>query len=517
VAEHQHQRHPAVTTALDRRTFAAVSARARKRREPPKTAVQWAADHGIHWWSAQRAIAESVERHKRTAVRAAHGVGKSYTAAGLAAWWVDTHPDSLVVSSAPSAHQVHGILWHEIRGLHGALKLPGRVLDNDEWKVGARQVAFGRKPPDEAKGSDFDPSVFQGYHRAGGVLVILDEAGGLPGWLWEAAENITTTDNSRILAIGNPDNPGSEFARVSRPGAAGWSQLRIAAADSPNFTDEDVPRSAKAALVTRQWAADMLSKWGADDRHYVSKVLAEFPGDRADQVIPTAALDECFFAEPRGASELLPVALGVDVGGGSDLTVVRERRGVRAGRRWAVRDNDPEVAARLVVRAVQESGATSVNVDANGVGWALCGLVRVGLRAAGLGAKVNPVMVGEASSQPKVYANLKAEIWWVIGREGSQKREWDLSQMAEPGKVREELLMPRYLEDAKRRILIEPKDDIRARTGGESPDDADALLLAYYVARDAQGSYWEALQGGKLRLWTLRSHGWTARGSPTPT
>lgn len=487
-----------MTTALDRRTALAFSARRRKRAEPVKPAVQWAHEHGIHWWSAQRAIAESVEQHKRTAVRAAHGVGKSYTAAGLAAWWVDTRPSGLVVSSAPSAHQVHGILWEEIRGLHGALKLPGRVLQNDQWMIGGKQAGFGRKPPDEAKGSDFDPSVFQGYHRVGGVLVILDEAGGLPQWLWDAAENITTTDNSRILVIGNPDNPGSEFARVCRPGHPGWNQLKIAAADSPNFTDEDVPAASKAALVTRQWAADMLAKWGADDRHYVSKVLAEFPGDRSDQVIPTAALDACFFAEPRSAAELVPVALGVDVGGGSDLTVVRERRGVRAGRRWAVRSNDPEVAARLVVDAARASGATMVNVDANGVGWALCGLVRVGLRAAGLDAKVNPVMVGEASSQPKVYANLKAELWWVIGREGSQKREWDLSQAEESVKVREELLMPRYLEDAKRRILIEPKDDIRARTGGESPDDADALLLSFYVPKDGQASYWAALTSGRM-------------------
>jgi hypothetical protein len=489
-----------MVTALDRRTAQAFSARRRKRQEPPKAAVEWAREQGIHWWSAQRAIAASVEQHKRTAVRAAHGVGKSYTAACLAAWWTDTHPGGLVVSSAPSAHQVHGILWEEIRGLHGTLSLPGRVLQNDTWMVAGKQAGFGRKPPDEAKGSDFDPSVFQGYHRVGGVLVILDEAGGLPGWLWDAAENITTTDNSRILAIGNPDNPGSEFARVCRPGHAGWQQIRIAAADSPNFTGEDVPAPAKAALVTRQWAADMASKWGIEDRHYISKVLAEFPGDRADQVIPTAALDECFLAEPRPASELLPVVLGVDVGGGSDLTVIRERRGVRAGRRWAVRTGDPEVAARLVVDAVKASGATAVNVDANGVGWALCGLVRVGLRGAGLDhVEVHAVMVGEASSQPKVYANLKAEIWWVIGREASQKREWDLSQMAEPSKVREELLMPRYLEDAKRRILIEPKDDIRARTGGESPDDADALLLAYYCPRDAQSAYWQALTAGKLR------------------
>ena len=489
-----------MTTALDRRTALAFSARRRKRQEPPRTAVQWAADHGIHWWSAQRAIAESVERSKRTAVRAGHGVGKSYTAAGLAAWWVDTHPNGLVVSSAPSSHQVHGILWEEIRGMHGSLKLGGRVLQNDTWMVGNKQAGFGRKPPDEAKGSDFDPSVFQGYHKVGGVLVILDEAGGLPSWLWDAAETITTTDNSRILAIGNPDNPGSEFSRVCKPGHEGWEQHKIAVDSSPNFTGERVPASVSAALVTPQWAADMAVKWGTGDRRYISKILAEFPGDRSDQVIPTAALDECFLAEPRSASELLPVELGVDVGGGSDLTAIRERRGMRAGRRWAIRTSDPEAASRLVVQAVAESGATSVKVDANGVGWALCGLVRVGLRAAGLGSvTVHPVMVGEASSQPKVYANLKAELWWVIGREGSQRREWDLSQTAERGTVRDELLMPRWWQDAKGRILIEPKDDIRARSGGESPDDADALLLAYHVPHDGHGSYWDALTAGRLR------------------
>ena len=487
-----------MTTALDRRTALAFSARRRKRQEPPRTAVQWAADHGIHWWSAQRRIAESVEQGKRTVVRAGHGVGKSFLAAGLAAWWADTHPDSLVVSSAPSHNQVHTILWAEIGKLHEALKLPGRVTDDDRWKIGAREVAFGSKPPDQAKGSDFDASRFQGYHRAGGVLVILDEAGGLPGWLWDAAETITTTDNSRILAIGNPDNPGSEFARVCKPGSEGWASHKISLFDSPNYTGEAVPAAVSAALTPRSWAADMAVKWGTDDRRYISKVLAEFPGDRSDQVIPTAALDECFFAEPRAASELVPVVLGVDVGGGSDLTVIRERRGVRAGRRWAIRTSDPETAARLVVQAAGESGATSVNIDANGVGWALCGLVRTGLRGAGLDAKVHAVMVGEASSQPKVYANLKAEIWWVIGREGSQKREWDLSQMADAKTVRDELLMPRWWQDAKGRILIEAKDDIRARSGGESPDDADSLLLAYYVPKDGQGAYWDAMRQGKL-------------------
>ena len=52
--------------------------------------------------------------------------------------------------------------------------------------------------------------------------------------------------------------------------------------------------------------------------------------------------------------------------------------------------------------------------------------------------------------------------------------------------------------DATGRIFVEPKDDIRDRANGQSPDDADALLLAYYVPKDAQGSYWAALTSGRL-------------------
>jgi len=187
----------------------------------PRDLAGWAAHHGIHLWSRQRAIAASVETSKRTAVRAGHAVGKSFLAAVAAAWWTDTRPAGLVISTAPSVQQVHGVLWEEIRGLHRRLALPGRTTLNDTWMVGDRLAAFGRKPADAAAGSDFDPSTFQGYHRTDGVLVVIDEAGGVPEWLWDAVETVTTGDNCRILAIGNPDNPGSHFAAVCSPGWPG--------------------------------------------------------------------------------------------------------------------------------------------------------------------------------------------------------------------------------------------------------------------------------------------------------
>lgn len=473
--------------------------RAAKARTVPRDPAGWARAHGLFLWSLQLAVAASVAESKRTVVRSAAGIGKSYLSAVIVCWWVTTHPvnEVYVWTTAPGTDQVSGILWEEIRKLHKRLGLPGKIGLDNKWRIDGVLVASGRKPADKADGADDDPDTGQGFHRRY-LLVVLDDAGGLDGWLWDAAENITTGDDCRILGTGNPDHAGSRFAQLcSHPL---WTAFKASLFDSPNFTGEYVPGDLRTVLTTRAWQEARLLDWGAGDRRYLSKVLAEFPSDHPDQVVSAAALAECCFPEPRGVSELVPVTLGVDVGGGSDLTVVRERRGMKAGRRWAVRTSDSEEAARLVVRAVRESGATSVQVDGNGVGWALVGLVKTLLRAGAVdGVTVHTVMVGGASSLPLVYGNLRAELWFVIGRDGSRNREWDLSGMAEAEKTKAELLLPRWRQDAKGRIFIEEKADIRKRAGGKSPDDADALLLAYYVPRDPQGGYWEALRSGKLR------------------
>jgi hypothetical protein len=466
----------------------------------PRDALGWARSRGITWWSRQREIAASVEQNKRTVVRAGHAVGKSYVAAALACWWVDTKPDSMVITTAPTYDQVHGILWEEIRALHGRLQLPGHALATDEWKLNGRQVGIGRKPPDNAKGSDFDPATFQGYHRVGGVLVILDEASGVPEWLWNAVETVTTGDNCRILAIGNPDNPGSHFAKVCEPGHPGWAQYKISVFDSPNFTSEkaELPPEVLAALVPESWPRERAEEWGTDDYKYIAKVLAEFPSDHPRQVVAVADLLACQFPDVQPVSLLAPVELGVDVGGGGDWTVIRERTGIRAGRQWKLRSDRPEEIAPLILRCIRETGATSVKVDSIGVGFNVVGELRNMGRRGDHAAAVHAVNVAEQAPDPVKFINLRAELWWMIGRVGSQKREWDLSRMEASETTTAQLLQPRYLEDVKGRIQIEPKDDIRERTGG-SPDEAEALLLAFFVPRNSTGDFFAALTSGKLR------------------
>ena len=60
-----------------------------------------------------------------------------------------------------------------------------------------------------------------------------------------------------------------------------------------------------------------------------------------------------------------------------------------------------------------------------------------------------------------------------------------------------QLLAPRYEYDVKGRVKIEKKEDLIARIG-RSPDQADALLLAYAVPVDAQAAYFAALTSGRL-------------------
>lgn len=466
----------------------------------PRDPAGWAAAYGIWLWSMQLRFAQSVQANKRTVVQSGAGIGKSFITAVIVCWWVCTHPvnDVYVWTTAPGSEQVSGVLWEEIRKLHAALGLPGRIGLDNKWRIGGVLVASGRKPADKAAGAEEDPDTGQGFHRRY-LLVVLDDAGGLDEWLWDAAENITTGDDCRIAATGNPDHAGSRFAKVC-DGHPLWTHYAVSVFDSPNFTGEHVPAEVAAKLTSRLWVEERRQDWGKDDRRYVSKVLGKFPSDHPQQVVPAADLAACFFPELHPPAALLPVELGVDVGGGGDWTIVRERRGVRAGRRWAKRTDKPEEAADIVVQAILATGATSVKVDAIGVGWGLAGELRNRAKRGDHQAAVHAVMVSENASDPRKYKNLRAQLWWEVGREGCQRREWDLSAMEDPGgKTREQLLIPRWFPDAKDRVQIEAKDDIRARTGGESPDDADALLLAYYVPRDAMAGYWEALTTGRLR------------------
>src|SRR5690349_19281618 len=147
--------------------------------------VKWAKERcDVDLWSKQQEIICSVRDHSLTSVHSCHAIGKSFVAATTVAWWLDVHPvgEAFVVTTAPTDKQVKAVLWREINRLHTRAGLAGRT-NLSEWYIGKELVAFGRKPADQ------DPTAFQGIH-ARYVLLVLDEACGIPKELWDAGSSI---------------------------------------------------------------------------------------------------------------------------------------------------------------------------------------------------------------------------------------------------------------------------------------------------------------------------------------
>jgi hypothetical protein len=430
--------------------------------------VGWASDKlGAHLWSKQREIAESVVANKRTTVKSCHNAGKSKTAGLLASWWIDVHPpgEAFVVSTAPSYPQVHAILWEEIRksAKEAAAKgcpLPGRVLQSDEWKLDdGTLVGWGRKP------ADTDQHGFQGIHRRY-VLVLLDEACGIPEQLWTAVEAITTNADCRILAIGNPDDPNTEFGNVCKPGS-GWNVIRISAFDTPNFSGEPIPDWLAPLMLSPEWVDDKRRRWGETSPRYTSKVLGEFPEVGDDTLISPRWIEA---AQQRTLTPGPRNVLGVDVARfGSDRSVFCLARGPIArvvGDHAHARTTE---TTGKVIAVKREHQVHEIRVDGVGVG---SGVVDELLEA---GHDVIDMQSGSAAIDREHFANARAEWWWGL-RERFEQGDIDI----DPGddELAAQLGTVKYGYTARGQVLIESKDEMKKR-GLPSPDRADSMMLAY--------------------------------------
>lgn len=428
--------------------------------------VGWVRDKlGETLWSKQREIAESVVKHTKTAVRSCHNAGKSRIASRIAAWFIDTfgEDDGFIVSTAPTYAQVHAILWEEIRGaakqaaIHGH-PLPGRVLGSDQWKLDdGKLVGWGRKP------ADADQHGFQGIHHRH-MLVIVDEACGIPRQLWTAIEAITTGEDVHILAIGNPDDPNTEFGDICKPGS-GWNVIGISAYDTPNFTGEDFPAHILPLMLARSWVEDKKRRWGEDSPRYKSKVLGEFPDIGVDVLIPPSLIEA---AQQRTLDATEPGILGVDVARyGTDTTVIYLRQGpvVRLIGEYA-KQSTMETTGR-VVQAARENPTAQLRVDGVGVGG---GVVD---RLVEQGYAVVDMQAGAAPSDPNHYVNSRSEWFWTLKR---LFETGDIDIDPADDELAAQLGSIKYKITSRGQVQIESKDDMKKR-GLPSPDRADAVML----------------------------------------
>lgn len=444
--------------------------------------VAWVRERlGEHVWTKQAEIMESVRDNTLTAVQSGHGVGKSHVASRLIAWAIDTSEPgtTFVVTTAPRWQQVQGVLWRYIGQIHRRHDLPGRVTQMAEWKIGEELVGFGRKP------ADHDESGFQGYH-ADRVFVVIDEAGGVPAQLWNAVDSLVTTDESRVLAIGNPDSVSSHFHKVCTT-EPGWHRLKISAFDSPNFTGEPVPEPLTASLVSQDWVADKALRWGEGSPLYRIKVQGEFADDDANALIPMAwvraAIDRWHAWHDHPLRDTHQPAgrrvFGVDVAmAGEDLTCIAARQGdvVMSVDTWAQLDTI-KIANLVAARLAEHAGFTSV-IDSIGVG---AGVLDV-LRHRGCNAQAFIASAGTKRRDvtgTQGFPNKRSAAWWHL-RELLDPALGATLALPDDDDLVADLTTPKWEPVTGGKIVVEPKDKVKARIG-RSTDRGDAVVMACWV------------------------------------
>jgi hypothetical protein len=444
-------------------------------REDP---VLWAKERiNITLWSMQREIAAAMVVSDRIVVKSCHSIGKTYLAAIIVCWWIDTHPpmETLVVSTAPTANQVNKLLWEYIRVIHRENGLRGDVSEAAEWKSEQRDViGQGRKP------SDTNISAFSGSH-AKYLLCVLDEAGGIPDVLWTGMRAITTGAFNRTLAIGNPDDPATEFGRIFLTDQKQWKKFTVSAFDTPNFTGEEVPQVIKDNLITPKWVEEARETWGEDDPRYQSKVLAEFPDMSENTMFPPKLLQQSIENVCVPTDQDRPV-FGVDVARfgndkttvvmnwGGDLTVVDSWQGL-----------DLVESAERIHNHAMRHGASEVRIDGAGLG---AGVVD-NLNRISISNYLVFEMVGNAAS-PDLNKWVNARAFWhdyfrMLLRQnkvslpdfygGKERADNDAKILYD------ELAGIRYKFGLRSALQIESKDEMRRR-GFKSPDFSDACMYA---------------------------------------
>lgn len=451
-------------------------------------------------WEVQRRILESLRDNKNTAVRSCHGSGKSHIVSRAICWWLDPNVHALgsafAVTTAPSWPQIEAILWRYVRRLHGKMKLPGRVTLDCQWHMGDPRtqrykvgdpteelIAMGRKP------ADYDENALQGIH-ARYVLGVIDEANGVPKQLFDAMLAITTNDASRVIAIGNPDDPSSHFAEITKRGS-NWNVIDIPALITPNISEgfarelglsmkdqllrqthnvpkEEVSQELAEQLVSENWIRERANDWGIGSPLWESRVMGRFPMVSEDTLISPAMLEKAHQAQRTGLEQGQYAA---DVARyGNDKTVVYRNRGfqIRLQDEWGQKDTE-ETASLLEGRLrVHLPVQVPINIDAIGVGAGVFDKLRH------RGIKVRAIYGSEKARNPKRFKNRRAEMYWTL-RTLIDEGLIDLDPMDD--ELSAQLGSLRWWEDAAGRIVIESKEDMRAR-GMPSPNRADAVAMS---------------------------------------
>jgi hypothetical protein len=334
--------------------------------------------------------------------------------------------------------------------------------------------------------SEENPDAYAGPHNDDGMMVVFDEASGIPDAIWPVAQGFFTenTPHRFWCAFSNPRRNAGYFFECFNAKRDFWQTLNI---DARTVEDTD------KALYDQ-----IIAEYGEDSPEAKVEVYGEFPSTGDDQFIAAKLVDDAF-ARPRWRDPGAPIVIGVDPArSGADATVIAVRQGRDIVALHRYRGDDTMTVVGHVIQAMERYQPALTVIDEGGLGYGILD------RLTEQRYKVRGVNFGWKSQKPVMWGNKRAELWGAM-------RDWlRTASVADDKQLKADLIGPRAKPNSAGTIFLESKKDMRAR-GLASPDAADAIAVTFAFPVRADGDVSAGRQISAYAMPTVNH--WNARSA----
>lgn len=391
------------------------------------------------------------------------GIGKSTLVSWLILWFLTTRVGASVIVSANTEHQLNKVTWGELT------KWVALAINSHWWDLSAtalapqgwiadlveKQLQKGTRQWG-AQGklwSAENPDGYAGPHNMLGMMLIFDEASGIPDAIFSVADGYFTEPilDRYWFTFSNGRRSSGYFYECHQGAKRAFWNTRNIDARTVEGTD------------TRRYE-QIIEEYGEDSNEARVEVYGEFPAQNDEQMFPIHAIDEAM-RRPAWNDPTAPVVMGVDPARGGDTTVLRVRRGRDLVAKRRYNSGDLMVVVGHIIEAIQEFSPAMTVIDEAGLGFGVVDRLRE------QGYVVRGFNFGSKATKPQRFQNKRAEVYHACA-------EWlRTASIPFDAKLKKDLLMIRKGDPtSKGQMTLVSKDDM-----AYSPDDADALVMTFAV------------------------------------
>lgn len=430
----------------------------------------------------QKRILKTFYREKRLAVKSLHGVGKTAMAAWIVLWMITTAEGEVkVITTASRWNQLRDYLWPEIRKWSLS---PNSAWDKlgismrDKYEVLEQMIKLGYNKRATAIAPD-TPSSIEGAH-ADTLLYVFDEAKSIPTDIFDAVEGAFASAGEDVVGdayafvISTPGTPLGEFYNIitQKPGYAAWGTDGVS-----------LEEALACGQVSQAWVNDKKLKWGETDPRYINRVIGDFAESAENSLFKLSWLEDTVqrWRDCNGKGkhgDMLTFACD-PADEGRDMTCVGRMLG-HVVESLKYYDCDTMQGVEEVRREVGVLTKATIGIDTIGVGAGVYSRLKE-LKYKPVSLKASAKTDATDSSGENAFLNLRAAMYWGL-REAIDPSSPAYRALALPP---DELLMADLLahtwSESMGVLRIDPKDEVREKLAGRSPDGGDTVVMLWYL------------------------------------